>query len=216
MESMVTPPDESRSTDLGSVLGGIDIYLLDQIMRGRIRPGMRVLDAGCGAGRNLTWFLRAGYEVAGVDPDPSAIEKVRRLAAVLAPSIDRENFRNEPIEHCSFPDGWANLVVSSAVLHFARNEMEFRAMLNGSWRLLRQNGLFFCRLASTIGMEQERFELIEGRRFRVPDGTKRFLVDEQYLMSLTKELGGELVDPLKTTVVQNLRCMTTWVLRRNA
>lgn len=211
---MVTPPDEASSPDLGSMLGGIDIYLLDQVMRGRVRPGMRIFDAGCGAGRNLTWFLGAGYEVAGVDPDPRSIEKVRRLAAELAPSLDPENFRNEPIEQCSFPDGWADLVVSSAVLHFARSEREFRAMMNGSWRLLRQNGLFFCRLASTIGMEQERFELIEGRRFRIPDGTERFLVDEQILMSLTEELGGELVDPLKTTVVQNLRCMTTWVLRK--
>ncbi len=215
MPAMSTPhPETPTSPDLESILGGIDIYLLDQIMRARIRPGMRIFDAGCGAGRNLHWFLRSGYEVAGVDSNPGSIEKVRRLAARLAPSIDPENFRNEPIEQCSFPDGWADVVISSAVLHFARDETQFRAMLNGSWRLLRPNGLFFCRLASTIGMEQERFERIEGRRFRVPDGTERFLVDEPLLMSLTEELSGALVDPLKTTVVQNLRCMTTWVLRR--
>ena len=214
MTVMITPLADGSPPDLGSILAGIDIYLLDQIMRGRIRPGMRVFDAGCGAGRNLTWFLRTGHEVAGVDRDPGSIERVRRLAATLAPSIDPENFRNEPVEDCSFPDGWADLVISSAVLHFARDEQEFRAMLNGSWRLLRENGLFFCRLASTIGMEPERFERIEGRRFRVPDGTERYLVNEELLVSLTAELGGELVDPLKTTVVQNLRCMTTWVLRK--
>ena len=207
-------PEDASLPDLVSMLGGIDIYLLDQMMRGRIRPGMRIFDAGCGTGRNLTWFLRTGYEVAGVDPDPDSIDRVRRLAAKLAPRANPENFRNEPIEQGSFPDGWADLVISSAVLHFARNEQEFRTMLNGSWRLLRQNGLFFCRLASTIGMERDRFELIDGRRFRLPDGTERFLVDEQILASLTEDLGGELVDPLKTTVVQNLRCMTTWVLRK--
>ncbi|MDX1582276.1 MAG: class I SAM-dependent methyltransferase [Thermoanaerobaculia bacterium] len=212
---MPNTPDAPCSPDLGLMLGGIDIYLLDQVMRGRIRPGARIFDAGCGAGRNLTWFLRAGHEVAGVDPDPRSIEKVRRLATELAPSVDLENFRNETIESCSFPDEWADLVVSSAVLHFARNETEFRAMLYGSWRLLRPSGLLFCRLGSTIGMSEERFERIESRRFRVPDGTERFLVDEEALMSLTTELGGELVDPLKTTVVQNLRCMTTWVLRKN-
>ena len=34
-------------------------------------------------------------------------------------------------------------------------------------------------------------------------------------MRLTGELGGELMDPLKTTVVQNQRCMTTWIVRKH-
>jgi tellurite methyltransferase len=39
-------------------------------------------------------------------------------------------------------------------------------------------------------------------------------VNEAMLMGLTQELGGKLVDPLKTTVVQRSRCMTTWVVRK--
>ncbi len=105
--------------------------------------------------------------------------------------------------------------MSSAVLHFAGDETHFRAMLQGSWRLVKPNGLFFCRLASTIGMEH-RFSPLGGRRFRLPDGTERFLVDEAYLLRLTEELGALLIDPLKTTIVQDRRCMTTWVLRRSA
>ena len=35
--------------------GNIDIYLFDQLLRARLRPGMRVLDAGCGGGRNLVY-----------------------------------------------------------------------------------------------------------------------------------------------------------------
>jgi hypothetical protein len=64
-------------------------------------------------------------------------------------------------------------------------------------------------------MEQQ-VNPIGGRRHRLPDGTERYLVDEAFLMNLTRELGGELMDPLKTTVVQNQRCMTTWVVRKNA
>ncbi|HVB57553.1 MAG TPA: hypothetical protein VNE63_14180, partial [Candidatus Acidoferrales bacterium] len=103
---------------------------------------------------------------------------------------------------------------SNTVLHFARDDAHFESMLLGSWRVLKPGGLFFCRLASTIGMES-RFERIRGRRFRSPDGAERYLVDEALLASIAERLGGQLADPLKTTVVQNQRSMTTWVLRKN-
>jgi ubiquinone/menaquinone biosynthesis C-methylase UbiE len=112
----------------------------------------------------------------------------------------------------SFPDACADVALSSAVLHFARHDEQFHAMLAGTWRVLRPGGLLFCRLASSIGMEG-RFQPIEGRRFRLLDGSERYLVDEALLLRLTAELGGQLVDPLKTTVVQGQRCMTTWVVR---
>jgi SAM-dependent methyltransferase len=202
-------------TDLRSHFGSIDIYLFDQLLKGRIRPGMTILDAGCGQGRNLVFFLRESFEVFGVDPDPDAIRAVQALARDLAPNLPRTNFRAGLIESNSFPDGAADVVISSAVLHFARDEKQFRAMLDGSWRLVRPHGLFFCRLASSIGMEG-RFTPVGGRRFRLLDGSDRFLVDENYLLGLTSALGGDLLDPLKTTVVQNLRCMTTWVLKKGA
>ena len=194
--------------------GGIDIYLFDQLLRGRITPGMRVLEAGCGAGRNLVYFLREGYEVYAADTEARAIASVRRLAASLAPQLARENFRAEPVEVLTFPDACADVVISSAVLHFARDDEHFRAMLRGTWRVLRPGGLLFCRLASTIGMET-RMRRIAGRRFLLPDGSERYLVDEALLVGLTEELGGRLADPLKTTVVQDQRCMTTWVIRKS-
>lgn len=195
--------------------GPIDIYLFDQLLRGRIAPGMRVLDAGCGSGRNLMYLLRAGYEVFGADEDPVSIEMVRRLASTLAPSLPSDNFRVEPVERMTFPDALADVVVSSAVLHFARDEDQFAAMIRGTWRVLKPGGMLFCRLASSIGMEH-RMRLLEGRRFRLPDGSERFLVDEPLLLALTSQLGGELLDPLKTSVVQDQRCMTTWVVRKAA
>lgn len=201
--------------DLSALFGPIDIYLFDQILRMRISPGMRVFDAGCGQGRNLVFLLNQGYDVCSVDPDPAAMDAVRALAGRLAPRLPASNFRTESVESSSFPDASADVVISSAVLHFARDETQFRAMLQGSWRVLKPGGLFFCRLASSIGMEP-RFSPLGGRRFLLPDGTERFLVDEGYLLRLTEELGGALLDPLKTTVVQDRRCMTTWVLRRSA
>ena len=194
--------------------GQIDIYLFDQILRARISSGMRIFDAGCGYGRNLVYFLREGYEVFGADANPQSVERTRDLAALLAPALPRENFRAEAIERMSFPESMADVVMSSAVLHFARDDEQFRAMLLGAWSLLKPGGLFFCRLASSIGIEKQ-IERIAGRRFLLPDGSDRYLVDEAMLLALTRELGGELLDPLKTTVVQNQRSMTTWVVRNS-
>jgi len=193
--------------------GPIDIYLFDQILKGRIAPGMRILDAGCGSGRNLVYFLRQGYEVYAADQDPRSVESVRTFAARVAPSLPPSNFRVESIEHMSFDNATADVVISSAVFHFATGDTQFEAMLQGSWRVLKPGGLFFCRLASTIGVESQ-VEHLHGRHYRSPDGADRYLVDAAMLESLTERLGGELADPLKTTVVHNQRSMTTWVLRK--
>ena len=174
---------------------------------------MRVLDAACGGGRNLVYLLQSGFDVFATDADVRAVEAVRRLAAQLAPQLPAENFRAEPVEHMTFADAFADVVISSAVLHFARDDAQFNAMMREMWRVLKSGGMLFCRLASSIGMEG-RVAPIGGRRFALPDGSERYLVDEAMLMDLTARLGGRLLDPLKTTVVQNQRCMTTWVVRK--
>jgi tellurite methyltransferase len=193
--------------------GQIDIYLFDQLLKGRISPGMRILDAGCGTGRNLVYFLREGYEVYAADADAQAVESVRSLARKLAPALPASNFRVEAVENMSFDDACADVVISNTVLHLAQDDKQFEAMLLGSWRVLKPGGLFFCRVASSIGMESQ-FKCVQGRRFLAPDGAERYLVDAEMLASLTERLGADMVEPIKTTVVQNQRSMTTWVLRK--
>jgi tellurite methyltransferase len=207
------------SDDVQKQFGPIDIYLFDQLLRGRIEPGTRIFDAGCGSGRNLVYFLRKSYEIFGVDADPRAIDAVRRLAASLEPALPANNFRLETIEDSSFGEAFADLAISSAVLHFARDDAQFDAMLSGTWRVLKPGGLLFCRLASSIGIENQIKRATSGspgKRFLLPDGSQRYLVDEAMLIGLTKQLGGQLADPLKTTVVQNQRSMTTWVVRKDS
>jgi SAM-dependent methyltransferase len=201
-------------TELRKQFGEIDIYLFDQILRGRIAHGMRILDAGCGSGRNLVYLFSQGYEIFAVDQDSKSVDAVRRLAATLAPHLPPANFRAEAVESMSFPDAFADVVISSAVLHFARNDEQFQGMLQGTWRALKPGGLLFCRLASSIGMERQ-VQCVAGRRFLLPDGSERYLVDEALLAQAANDLGGRTIDPLKTTVVQNQRCMTTWVMRKH-
>ena len=201
--------------NLDEVFGSIDIYLFDQLLKGRIVPPMKILDAGCGSGRNLVYFLRSGFNVFGIDQSSDAIAQTRRLAVAVAPHLSTSNFREEDVARMSFADDSFDVVISSAVLHFARSEEEWGAMVNEMWRVLKPGGIFFARLASGIGME-DQIQLIGGRRYHLPDGSERFLVDEAMLMEVGAAIGGEFIEPIKTVVVQNMRSMTTWCLRKHA
>lgn len=198
-------------SSLQDQFGQIDIYVFDQILRGNIEPGMTVLDAGCGYGRNLVHLLRSGCRVFALDQDPQAVDHVRQLSESLQTGLPAENFQAGSIENMPFPGAIADVVLCNAVLHFARDDRHFRAMLAELWRALKPGGMLFCRLGSRIGMD---FQLLRGNIFLIPDGSEWFLVDEPMLLSLTKELNAVQVDPLKTTIVQDYRCMTTWVLRK--
>ncbi len=204
-------PPSLPHLSLNDQFGQIDIYVFDQILRGNITPALRVLDAGCGYGRNLLYLLRQGTEVFALDADPEAIGHVRQLAAALNPKLPPENFQLGLIEHLPFPDAFADVVLCSSVLHFARDQDHFNAMLAELWRVLRPGGLLFTRLGSKIGMD---FDWVDGNRYLIGDGSVWYLVDEEMLIELTEDLNALLVDPLKTTIVQDYRCMTTWVLRK--
>ena len=191
--------------------GQIDIYVFDQLLRGNIASGMRVVDAGCGYGRNLVYLLREGFDVFAVDEDPEGVAHVRALARELQPRLPEENFQVAAIEKMPFPDAFADVVLCNSVLHFARDDRHFLSMVEELWRILRPGGMLFTRLGSRIGMD---FERIRDNIYRIGDGSEWFLVDEAVLLRMTEQMDAVLVDSLKTTVVQDHRCMTTWVVRK--
>ena len=192
--------------------GEIDVYLFDQLLRGRITQESRVLDAGCGTGRNLVYLMRAGFDVWGVDASPAAIEQVRGMAARLSPRLDPARFRVEAVERMSFEDASMDVVVSSAVLHFARDDAHWTAMIREMWRVLAPGGMLFARLATSVG--QSTLHHLGGGRYLMPDGDTRYVVDHERLLEVTEQLGGSLLDPLKSTVVHERRSMGTWVVRK--
>ena len=207
------PSDPSSvSAELRSEFGEIDIYLFDQLLRGRFDRRRRVLDAGCGGGRNLPYFLRRGFDVRAVDADAAAIDSVRRLVALFNPALPPDQIHCGSLERLPWKDGTTDAVICSAVLHFARDDRAFAEMLEEMWRVLAPGGLFFARLASNIGLEDRIGRA--GRVVTLPDGTERFVVDEAMLLRCTEQLGGRLIDPIKTTNVQQKRCMTTWCVAK--
>jgi SAM-dependent methyltransferase len=202
----------THSQQLRAAVGDIDIYLFDQILRGRFDRRPRVLDAGCGEGRNLVYFLRNGFTCYGVDRDPVAISRARQLAAELAPSLPPHHFTVAALDNLPFEDETMDAVICSAVLHFAEDVIQFERMLAGMWRVLAKQGLFFARLASNIGIEAQVGRA--GRRVRLPDGSDRFVVDQRLLIDAAARLGARQLDPIKTTNVEQQRCMTTWCLEK--
>jgi SAM-dependent methyltransferase len=201
------------SDEVRSAFGEIDIYLFDQIQRGRFDRRPRVLDAGCGDGRNLVYFLRHGFTCFGADRDPAAVDRVRLLAGELAPALPPGNVQVAELDALPWADQSMDAVICSAVLHFAEDEAHFGRMLREMWRLIAAGGLLFARLASNIGLES-RIGPQAGRRVALPDGTERFVVNEKMLVDWTARLDGRLLDPIKTTNVQQQRCMTTWCVAK--
>ena len=200
-------------SELQQLYGNIDIYLFDQLLKGTYDNCEKVLDAGCGGGRNLVYFLRNSYEVYGIDPNPNAVSAVKQLSQTLTNSNSKEIFVVASAENLPFNDNYFDLVISSAVLHFANNADHFDNMIQSMWRVLKPGGYLFARLASDIGIETLVQKLGNGR-YLLPDGSERFLVNQQLLLQYTESLNARLHEPIKTTNVQNLRCMTTWCLQK--
>ncbi len=194
---------------LQETFGNIDIYLFDQIQKGRFAQTKTVLDMGCGGGRNLVYFLHQGLQVFGIDPQSEAIAVVQELCRTLAPANPVANFRVGTIEENPFAGQQFDLVICNAVLHFARDEAHFDQMLKAVWVAVAPSGFLFIRLASNIGIEG-KVQPIGNGRYLLPDGSERFLVDEAMLLSYQNELGMKQLELIKTTNVQGLRCMTTW------
>ncbi|MES1221739.1 MAG: class I SAM-dependent methyltransferase [Bacteroidota bacterium] len=199
--------------DLKKTFGEIDIYLFDQLLKGRFDDCKTVMDIGCGSGRNLVYFLQNNFEVFGIDQNAASIEQVKKLSSALAPENSLDNFRVSLIEEMPFKNEQFDLVISSAVFHFAKDLTRFDKMLQSSWRVLKPGGFLFARLASDIGIENKVTSIGSGR-YHLPDGSDRFLVNEEMLLSYTEKLNGVLYENIKTTNVQNLRCMTTWCVQK--
>ena len=194
--------------DSTKIFANTDIYLIDQILKGNFDNYTSVLDAGCGAGRNLPYFLHQGFDVYGIDQKEECIQKLRQSN----PS-KKVKFKTSSIENIPF-DNTFDLIICNAVLHFAENRKHFESMLYGMWEKLNSNGILFIRSASDIGIENRVVE-ISDRVFKLPDGTNKFLVNLDMMLEYTEILKAELVEKIKTTNVQNLRCMTTWVLKKS-
>jgi ubiquinone/menaquinone biosynthesis C-methylase UbiE len=193
-----------------NLLGQTDIYLVDQIMQQRYQPGQRLLDAGCGSGRNLHWFVLHGQlQCYACDHSAASIDEVKQVY----PQIPDEHFTIASLEQLPYPEAFFHHIICNAVLHFASNETQFLLMLHALCRVLKPGGSLFIRTASDIGIEKEVQPLSNGR-YLLPDGSERFLLTKALLHQINTKFPLQHLAPFKTSVVQHLRSMSTLVLQK--
>lgn len=197
-----------HSNNLLSILGQTDIYLVDQIMKDRFKPGDLILDAGCGYGRNMYWFLQNGYNINGIDTDEVAINTLKEKYTAA-----ESGFRIASVEHTGYMDNYFDHIICSAVLHFAKSTVQFKAMLSELVRILKPSGSFLIRMTSDIGIE-EKVELIGDGVYKIPDGSTRFLLTRQLLVDCMKQNNLSCIEPLKTVNVDDVRCMSTLLMQK--
>lgn len=194
------------------LLSQTDIYLIDQYFKGRLNPEMKVLDAGAGNGRNLSYFLKEGYDVTAIDQNFYSVDQIKQIYEYFKISnIDDKVFCLD-LKHLDY-DATFDFIICNAVLHFVETEIDFHLIIDKLWKALKPGGTLFIRLSTQISVENV-IKPIGGNRFQLPSGTTWYLPDLNQLLEKTEQLGATLVDPIKTTNVQNMRSMTTWVLSK--
>lgn len=199
---------------LNEHLGNIDLYLLDQILKGRFTKEMYILDAGCGEGRNCIYFLREGYRIFGVDAHPSAIQLLRMLAQTIDKSYDALRFQRSLVEDMPFHQGAFDAVISSAVLHFASSEAHFFQMVDEMMRVLKPGGIFFLRMTTDRGGILEESKALGEGVYLLPDGSSRFLLTENLENTLLEKYGLEYLEPPKSVLVHGQRAMGVYVWKK--
>ena len=198
---------------LNHLLGNVDIYLLDQILKARFDRHFQILDAGCGEGRNLIYFVRNDYQVWAIDKNKDAIQMLKYLIKSINKSYPLDRFIEGEIEKMPYEDHFFDAVISSAVLHFAENKKHFLSMMREHIRVLKPGGIFFGRMTTDVGIEKLIKPLGNGK-FLLPDGSVRFLLGKEQLQDILDKFGFEFVEPFKTVIVDNMRSMSTLVLKK--
>ncbi len=199
--------------NLNRLLGNVDIYLLDQILKGRFTKEMKILDAGCGEGRNTVYFVNQGYQVFGIDPNETAIQYCRYQAKSLNPNFDTHRFQVGKLEEVPFHAGAFDAVICSAVLHFAHNVDNFQKMVSEVHRILKPGGVFWFRMCTGFGGILEQSESLSEGKFVLPDGSERFVLQQEHVDNLEK-LGFKFLEPPKTVLVLGKREMGVLLMEK--
>jgi SAM-dependent methyltransferase len=136
--------------ELNKEFGNADLFLIDQILKGRFHTGSRLLDAGCGEGRNMVYFVRNGYSIYGIDPDPEMVSMARLIARSNNPDYVTENIMVSSIEGNPFPDAFFDIVICINVMHRAGDTDHFFRLLQAQANLLKVGGQFYLSMESDL------------------------------------------------------------------
>jgi SAM-dependent methyltransferase len=198
---------------INKAVGNMDLFLMDQLLKGRFENGVKILDAGCGEGRNLFYFINNDYDVYGIDRNPGAIQMLRYVAKTKNKNIDAERFQIGNIEHLPYPDNFFDLIMCISVLHFSDDLKQYYRMLSEISRVLKKEGILFVRMDSLIGLS-ESFAQVDGGKYVLQDGTLRFFADYDLMEETNRRCGLEWLEPFRVVLEQGRPGVTVQLMKK--
>lgn len=129
-----------RVLDVPWLYDPLDYEVMIPILR---QPGIRrILDMGCGSGRNAVPLENAGYEVHGIDSAPESIQICKQFVA--HPQL----FREASVAALPYPEGFFDAVLDVGCLHMLPDHVSRATALAEVERVLKPGG-FLCGRALT-------------------------------------------------------------------
>jgi ubiquinone/menaquinone biosynthesis C-methylase UbiE len=140
-----------------------------------LEPGDKVLDLGCGSGRDAEYLSRAGLQVVGVDLSEGLIAEAKKRRPELTFQVMNMENLNFPQE--SFDGIWSKL----AILHVERANLP--SAISAAYKLLKPNGILYLetKAGTGEGYEPVSFSSNEERYF--------IYYELEELLTLLKEAG---------------------------
>jgi 2-polyprenyl-3-methyl-5-hydroxy-6-metoxy-1,4-benzoquinol methylase len=198
---------------LNNELGNADLILIDQILKDRFSDQMRILDAGCGEGRNMIYFVKNGYNIYGIDQDEEAVNMAKIVCASANRSYIMENIQAFPIEENPFPDLFFDAVICINVLHSVSGHDEFFDLFDHLLRLLNNGGFLFLSMESDIGLSNRSLKKSINEEIRTLASHNFYFSSELRHEILANDQLME-IEPSKTIVIGDIKSYTYLFLKK--
>ncbi len=184
---------------INRALGNMDLFLMDQLLKGRLKKEFRILDAGCGEGRNLKYFISNGFNIYGIDRHPGAIQMLRYSANTWNKQFNTEKFQVGDIRSLPYENDSFDFVICIGVLHFSDDLEDYLRMMSEMVRVTKSGKSLFIRMDSSEGLKGAYPEIDGGKKV-LQDGTIRFLAGRRLLEDTLKRFDLEWVEPLRILI----------------
>lgn len=128
----------------------IDFGFLQKRFLNYVPTSARILDFGCGSGRDALFFASQGYDVSALDATPFFVERLQAMG-IKARCLLFEEFADE--------EAWEGIWACASLLHLSYPELD--SILVALYKALVPQGILYCsfKKGDFEGIRQGRYFL---------------------------------------------------------